>query len=139
MVDMSGATYKGEVAATPAVLAKGAHGMKIDVRFPGLDASEALRAHVVRRIHFQLSRFDGDVAAVMVRISDVNGPRGGADKRVHVTVRGPVLSPVTIDGLGPDPYAAADVALKRAARTVSRDLARVRAVRRPETALRRAS
>lgn len=104
--------------------------MRIDVRFQGIEASDALREHVVRRIRFQLSRFSGEVSAVVVRIGDVNGPKGGVDKRCHVAVRGPAFAPVTIEDLGSDAYSTVDLAVGRAARAVRRRIARARAARR---------
>lgn len=113
--------------------------MKIDVRFHALQTSHALREHVGRRIHFRLSRFNGEVSSVLVRIGDVNGPKGGVDKRCQVTVRGPTFSSVTIEDLSADAYSAVDMALERAARAVGRGIERARAARRPEGALGRAS
>lgn len=104
--------------------------MKIEVRSRGIEASGALHEHVVRRIHFQLDRFAREVSAIAVRIDDVNGTKGGVDKRCHVAVRGPALTSVMIEDLSTDAYAAVDVAVARAARAVSRELARSRAVRR---------
>jgi ribosome-associated translation inhibitor RaiA len=111
--------------------------MKTEVRFTGIDASDALHAYVVRRVHFRLSRFDGEVGSVVVRIADVNGPRGGADKRCHVLVRG--RGRVTVEELSADAYSAVDLALERAARAVSRGLERGRGVRRSESAAGRTS
>jgi ribosome-associated translation inhibitor RaiA len=113
--------------------------MKIEVRFRGIQASDALRAYVVRRIHFQLSRFNTEVGSVVVRIGDINGPKGGADKRCHVAVRGPALGPVTIEELRTDAYVAVDLAVQRAACAVGREIERARASRRGEDAMRRAS
>lgn len=100
--------------------------MQIDVRFRALEASDTLRAHAVERIHFHLSRFGPEVDAVAVRIGDVNGPKGGLDKHCRVTVRGRRLSPVVIDDLSGDAYAAVDWAVARAGRAVTRALERAR-------------
>jgi ribosomal subunit interface protein len=113
--------------------------MKIEVRFTGIDASDALHAYVVRRIHFRLSRFDGEVGSVVVRIADVNGPKGGADKRCHVLVRGRGLGRVTVEELSADAYSAVDRAIERGARAVARGLGRGRGIRRLEGAFGRAS
>lgn len=104
--------------------------MKIEVRFRNIEASDALREYVVRRIHFQLSRFNGGLSAVVVRIGDINGPKGGPDKRCHVTVRGPALGPVTVGERSTDAYSAVDLALDRAARAVGREIERGREARR---------
>ncbi len=104
--------------------------MKIDVRFRALASSEALREHAVRRIHLHLSRFGSDIDSVLVRLSDVNGPKGGLDKQCQVTVRGPNFSAVVTNDLSADAWSAVDLAVERAGRAVGRDLERVRAVRR---------
>jgi len=113
--------------------------MKIEVRFRGMATSDALRDQVGRRLHFQLSRFNGEISAVIVRISDINGPKGGPDKRCQVTVRGPAFGSVTIEDLSADPYSAVDMALERAARAVRRQIERTRVIRRADGELGRAS
>ncbi len=105
--------------------------MKIDVRFRGLAGSDALRDHAVRRVLFHLSRFGSEIRAVQVRISDVNGPKGGVDKQCQITVRGRALSAVVIEDLSADSWSAVDLAVARAGRAVGRDLERSRAARRP--------
>ncbi len=105
--------------------------MKIDVRFRGIRVSEALREYAVRRVRFQLSRFDGDVGSVVVRIGDVNGPRGGVDKRCLVEARGRAFGPVAVEDASADAYAAVGTAVGRVARAVRREIERARAVGRP--------
>ena len=111
--------------------------MKVEVRFHGLESSSALREHASRRIHFHLSRFGSEVTSVLVRIGDVNGPKGGVDKRCQVTVRGPRLGSATLDDLSGDAYAAVDGAVERIGRAVGRELERVRSDRRGGPSLRR--
>jgi ribosome-associated translation inhibitor RaiA len=102
--------------------------MKIDVRFVGLEPSDPLRHQATRRVHFHLSRYWRDIGAVHLRISDVNGPRGGVDKKCQVTVRGRFATVLVADR-SRDAYAAVDMAVKRAGRAVARALERTRAVR----------
>jgi len=104
--------------------------MKIEVRFRGLEASDSLSAYVVRSAHLQLSRFDAAIGSVVVRIGDVNGPKGGLDKRCHVTLRGPALGTLTLEHLSADPYSGVDLLLERAARTAGREIERARTIRR---------
>jgi putative sigma-54 modulation protein len=113
--------------------------MKTEVRFRGIERSEALREYTVRRIHFQLSRFNGAIGSVVVRIGDVNGPKGGADKRCHVTVRGGAVGAVNVDERSADAYGAVDLALERAARATGRELERGRAGRRSEASITKTS
>lgn len=104
--------------------------MKVEVRFRGLEVSDALREHAVRQVHSHLSRFNGEIASVALRIGDINGPKGGVDKRCQVTIRGPVFSSVLIEELSGDAYSAVGAAVERAAHAVGRELARLRAARR---------
>lgn len=113
--------------------------MKIEVRFRAIDQSDALINHVARRVAFQLYRFTGAVSSVVVKVSDINGPKGGVDKRCKVTVRGPSLGAVRIEDRSGDAYSVVDMALWRAARTVGRELDRRRASRRVDGFLERAS
>lgn len=112
--------------------------MMIDVSIRGLARSRDLRQHAVRRIHVQLSRFGPEIRAVIARIGDVNGPKGGPDKRCSVTVRGRRFGAVTVDDMSGDVRAALDRALERAGRAVGRHIERQRTARH-RRARRRAS
>ena len=103
--------------------------MKIDVRLRALEPADALRDHAVRQIHFHLSRFGHEISSVDLRITDVNGPKGGVDKQCQVSVRGRHLSTIVIDDLSGDAYSAVDIAVQRVGRAVRRDLERGRATR----------
>lgn len=100
--------------------------MKIDVRFRGLESSNFLREYAIHKVEFALARFKDDVGSAEVRIADVNGPRGGMDKRCQVIVRGPRFRPSKIEELHEDPYAVVDRAMERTARVIGRGLDRGR-------------
>ncbi len=100
--------------------------MKIDVRFQGISASEALREHAVQRARFTLSRFGAEVRSVSVSFADINGPKGGIDTRCRVHVRGAGLGAVTLESLSHDAYSAIADVLDRAQRAVRRQLERRR-------------
>lgn len=112
--------------------------MKIDVRFVGLEPSAALRDHAVRRLHLHLSRFGREVSMVVVRLRDVNGPKGGLDKHCQVSLRGPRVSAV-IGDVHEDAYAAVDLVVGRLTHAVGRVLERRRADHAPLLAPSRAS
>src|SRR5438270_13880807 len=59
--------------------------MDADIRILSTDLTEALQSYIERRLHFSLGRFGGRVGRVRVRITDVNGPRGGPDKSCHIS------------------------------------------------------
>jgi len=104
--------------------------MKTEVRFHGVETSESLREHAVRRIHLHLSRFGSDLTGVVIRIGDVNGPKGGLDKRCRVTVRGPRVGSATLDEYSGDIWSAVDLALERVAQNVGRTLEKARSIGR---------
>ena len=100
--------------------------MKIEVRFRALDPSEPLREYVLRAVHFHLSRFGRELSSVSARIGDINGPKGGIDKRCQLHVRGQRLGSVVVAEVNADAYAAVDACAERAGRTVGRELERLR-------------
>jgi len=100
--------------------------MQIEIQAVEFDLTDALREHVQRRLHFALSRFEGRVARVIVRLSDLNGPRGGADKNCRLQIRVHGLPDVIIEDVEADLYVAINRAADRAARTVERQLRRAR-------------
>lgn len=103
--------------------------MKILVRFHGLQASSALGEHARRRASARLGRFRDQLSRVVIRLGDVNGPRGGVDKRCQIEVQGRRIEPAALEQMSSDPYTAVDRALERVARSVGRRLSRSRARR----------
>ncbi len=104
--------------------------MQVEVKFRGLESSDAVRAHAHRRVRFQLGRFGHQIHRVLIRLEDVNGPKGGVDTRCQVTVHGPELGSKVLDELSTDPHSAVDLAITRLARSVARQLGRGRTDRR---------
>jgi len=100
--------------------------MQINIQARNFSLTNALRSHVERRLDFALSTRDDHIQRVMVRLSDVNGPRGGQDKCCHIQVVIPNLTDVVIEDTEADIYAAIDRAADRAGRTVGRRLTRQR-------------
>jgi ribosome-associated translation inhibitor RaiA len=61
--------------------------MQIEIRSLNEKISPAQRAYIERRLFYALGRFGSRVRRVMVRLEDLNGPRGGLDKRCHIEAR----------------------------------------------------
>ena len=61
--------------------------MRMVVQSRKLAITENLYRSLERRVHFALSRFNQRIRAVFVTLEDVNGPRGGVDKRCQVVVQ----------------------------------------------------
>lgn len=100
--------------------------MRMEIKARNIDVPEALRRHVQRRLNFAFSRFGAEVTSAVVRLDDVNGPRGGVDQRCRLSLRGPRVGSITIEEVSVDVSAAVDIAAHRGARVVSRALSRLR-------------
>ena len=101
--------------------------MNIELRTRGFSLTPALKAFAERRLEFALDRASDRVARVRVTLSDVNGPRGGEDKRCRIEVRLRGGGSVRACATEADAYAAVGDAAHRAARSLSRAIARERA------------
>jgi ribosomal subunit interface protein len=111
--------------------------MHIEIQARDFPLTEALHGYVERRLRFALSARDDAIMRVQVRLSDVNGPRGGEDKCCQVRVLLPGLGSVVIEDTESDLYVAIDRAADRTSRTVSRKLGRLRNRSRAASAGRR--
>ena len=90
-----------------------------------------LRDLVVTRARFAMRRLSWGVPRARVSLSDINGPRGGVDKRCQVELKTDTAGTVVITAVARDWRTALDQALARAARVL------LRAWRRGNSAQRR--
>ena len=79
-----------------------------------------LRDLTERRVRFVLRRLGWLVPRAEVQLSDVNGPRGGIDKRCQVELRTDGAGSVVVTSVASDWRTALDNALARAARFLLR-------------------
>ena len=83
-----------------------------------------LRDLSVERVRFALRRLTALVPWAKVQFSDVNGPRGGVDKRCQVELKTEGAGTVVIASLARDWRTALDRSLARATRVVKRGMQR---------------
>ena len=83
-----------------------------------------LRVLAERRVRFVLRRLGSIVPRAEVKMSDVNGPRGGVDKRCQVELRTDGAGTVVVSSVAHSWNVALDDALARAARFLMRELRR---------------
>ena len=98
----------------------------ITLRARGFTTTASLKDYVGRRLGFALDRFEERIQRVQVRLSDINGPRGGSDKRCQLVVQMDDLPAIVVEDTNADLYIAIDKAIGRAVHTVSRNVARHR-------------
>ncbi|MHB1358165.1 MAG: HPF/RaiA family ribosome-associated protein [Rhodocyclaceae bacterium] len=100
--------------------------MQLHIRTQGFDLTDGLREHAERRLCYALDWARQEVSRVTLSLSDINGPRGGNDKRCQVRISVPHARAVVIEDVAADLYAAMDRAIDRAARSLERRLTRQR-------------
>lgn len=93
--------------------------MKVLFKSRHPEATE-LRDLAERRVRFVLRRLGWLVPRADVQMSDVNGPRGGIDKRCQVELRTDGSGSVVVTAVASDWRTALDSALARAARFLMR-------------------
>lgn len=104
----------------------------MQVLFKSRDPHAApLQEPVERRVRFVLRRISKRVPRAEVQLSDVNGPRGGIDKRCQIALRTDGAGPVVVSSVAGDWRSALDDALSRAMRLALRLWQRLGAIRRP--------
>ncbi len=100
--------------------------MDLDIRGVNYELGDELEQYIERRLRFALGRFAGRIGRVTVRLSDVNGPRGGVDKRCQMVVALVPRGVVMVEGSGDDAFALIAATAKRAGRAVRRERERRR-------------
>lgn len=99
--------------------------MRVLIRARGIDVSEALREHCERRLAFALARL-GTVHGVGVRLTDVNGPRGGDDLACVMIADVHPRQSIIVRAVSGDAYASIDLAAGKLAEAVMRMMDRAR-------------
>ena len=100
--------------------------MTMQIIFESRDADGAkMRDFCEQRVRFALRRLAAVVPRAKVQFSDVNGPRGGVDKRCQVELKTENAGTVVIASLARDWRTALDRSLTRATRVLTRSLHRV--------------
>jgi len=98
--------------------------MQIDIQARRFTLTDALRSHAERRLRLALTCCDDHIQRVVMRLSDINGPRGGVDKHCHLQVVLAGLPAVVIEDTEADMYVAINRATDRAGRTLIRKVNR---------------
>jgi putative sigma-54 modulation protein len=100
--------------------------MQLELRGLDFELDDELTEHIERRLRFALGRFAERIRHLTVHLSDVNGPRGGIDKRCRIEVGLFPRGVVMVQGLGDDPFALVTHSARRVRRAVRRELERRR-------------
>lgn len=100
--------------------------MQLDIQTNGFTLTEGIRSYTTQRLQFALDRNDQQITHVSVHLADINGPRGGIDKRCKINLTLVGQNNIVIEDTEADLYVAIDRASERCARTLTRKLERSR-------------
>ncbi len=98
--------------------------MQMTIRGLNFDLTSAILEHVKRRLDESVGYYAPRVRAVTVRVSDVNGPRGGEDKRCSLEVSADQVGDLRVEEIDRDLYRAVDRAAARLRRMLAREYGR---------------
>jgi putative sigma-54 modulation protein len=109
--------------------------MKLSVTTRGgaIEHSQTLREYLTRRAELALDRQVDRVTSLTAVFEDLNGPRGGIDKRCRITVRGPELGELVVEQTDREWSSGIDGAIATMSRNIVRQLERRRGSTRPSS------
>jgi len=102
--------------------------MRIDLQCNGVEPPAGLREYVARRMKFAIGRFRDQIKWARIKVADVNGPRGGVDKRCVVQLRLHNLPDVIFAITEVEARSAIDRAAERVSQVLARRLERQRRI-----------
>lgn len=104
--------------------------MHIQIRARHFSLTETLKSHVRKRIENALNAGADQIQRIQVRLSDINGLRGGVDKRCLIQVGLTRHTEIIIADTHSDLYAAIGQATARLSKMLSRRLEQLRSKQR---------
>ena len=96
--------------------------MNLRINAQGFALTTGITDSIHKRLGWAFRRFADEIVAVDVYLKDVNGPRGGADKRASVRVQLRNRTTVFVDSIQDNLYAAIGDVSRRAKRAVKRSI-----------------
>jgi len=94
--------------------------MQVDIQARAFSLTKALNRYARQKLVSSLACCEDSIQRVVMRLSDINGPRGGQDKLCHIQVVLAGLPDVIIEDTEVDMYDAIDQATARAGHATSR-------------------
>lgn len=100
--------------------------MNIDFQSKGIFYGDVAKDYAIHRLGFAVGRFADVIRRIDVKVEDINGERGGVDKRCTIKIfveriDSPIMNSVDHTSIS----AAIDVACDRIRRSVSRTVDRI--------------
>lgn len=100
--------------------------MQLDIQTNGFSLTDGIREYTKRSMKFAYDRDNGQIMLARVSLADINGPRGGVDKKCQITLTLAGKNNIVIEDIKSNLYMAIDRASERCERTLIRQLERAR-------------
>ncbi len=113
--------------------------MKANIQSRGFTLTKALQSYVELRLNFSIDYASNYIQRIRVTLSDINGPRGGEDKRCQLVLTFAGMPTVVINDIDTNLYVAIDRAVERASNAVARQLERKHSYRNENSNYKRLS
>jgi putative sigma-54 modulation protein len=102
--------------------------MQLDIQTTGFSLTDSIKIYTTRHMQFALNRNDALIMRARVWLADINGPRGGIDKRCQIELKLAGQNNIVIEDVETDLYVAIDRACARCMRTLTRRVERARQI-----------
>jgi putative sigma-54 modulation protein len=96
--------------------------MEIEIHGQHLWVNSRIQEHIERQMDFALGQFNSWISGVAVHLEDVNGPRGGVDKRCRILVNIKHGKTIKVENVDVDFTAAINRAADRLRSVVGREV-----------------
>ncbi len=101
--------------------------MEIRLFDGSIKTSEAQYDYIMTKIGAAAGRLQDVTCTIDVRLTDLNGPKGGIDKRCSIVVTPPGLDMLRVEQRAADYYAAVDAAAATLKKSLAMSLERTKA------------
>lgn len=96
--------------------------MQILVKSKGFPLEENEKEFVIERVRFSLTRYASRIAQVLIVLDDINGPKGGFDKRCRINLKLDNQPTIVVQETLTSVQDAVNSSLARLKRTVARNI-----------------
>jgi len=98
--------------------------VQVELKVQSTDLADSLRGYIESRLNLNVGRFFDQVTRMKVRISGLNGPRGGTRTSCRISIDVKSLGKLVVQESDLDAHIAIDRAAARLGRLLSQRLAR---------------
>lgn len=106
----------------------------IDIQVQNFSLTEAIETHIKQKLESMHHHFGDRISSTHLHLSDVNGPKGGVNKKCLIHVELQKLPTVIVEDTQENLYAAIDNSCSSAERAVRKALERQQTLARKQVA-----